>query len=153
MIVETARFGLIDVEQSSIISMPRGMFGFEDSTEYCLIQHGPDNAYMWMQSTADPGLAFVVVDPSQYFSDYAFMLSSVEAEYLDLNTPNDAMVLTTVNIEPGTLEVTANLAGPVVINSKSLLAMQVALDDERYGTKQVIVGLSDTIGDEFPKAA
>lgn len=152
MIVETARFGRIEVGDDSIIRMPRGMFGFEDETDYCLVQNKPDMVFKWLQSVTDPGLAFVVVDPSHFFDDYEFRLSSVEAESVGLTASEDAMVLTTVSIA-GPSEVTANLAGPVVINTKSLLGMQVALEDERYGTRHALGSKDESAGVELRKAA
>lgn len=152
MIVETARFGTVDVEANSIIKMPRGMFGFEEETEFCLVQHRPDTVFRWLQSTARPDLAFVVVDPSHFFEDYGFRLSSVEAEYLGLDDPESAMVLTTVSVSPGESEVTANLAGPIVINAKSLTGLQVALEDERYSTRQSLLR-DDASGETLRRAA
>jgi flagellar assembly factor FliW len=153
MIIETARFGLIDVDGSTVINMPRGMFGFEDRTEYCLIQHQPGTTFRWLQSTSDPELAFVVVDPSHFFGSFDIKLTAIEAECLGLETSDDAMVLATVSLDAGTSEVTANLAGPIVINSKSLTGLQVALDDQRYGTRHRLGMSAGTDGEALPKAA
>jgi flagellar assembly factor FliW len=153
MIVETVRFGRINVEDDSIIRMPRGMYGFEDETQYCLVQHSPNTLFKWLQSTTTPSLAFVVVDPSRFFADYGFQLSSVEAECLGLSAPGDAVVLATVNMGSDNDEITANLAGPIVINVRSLRALQVALDDERYGTRHPLSYSEDATGAELRKAA
>jgi flagellar assembly factor FliW len=152
MIVETARFGFVNVDPKSVIAMPRGMFGFEDEAEFCLICHEPNSAFRWFQSTTRPELAFVVVDPSIFFEDYSFVLSSVESEFLDLESPDDAMVLTTVRLARDSEEPSANLAGPIVINSKSLLGLQVALDDERWGTSHPLKK-SGKAAKRLPKAA
>ncbi len=152
MIVETARFGFVNVDPASVISMPRGMFGFEEEMEFCIFRHRHDSSFRWFQSTTRPELAFVVVDPSLFFEDYSFVLSSVESEYLELESPGDAMVLVTVRMIGGDFEPSANLAGPVVINSKSLLGLQVALDDERWGTSHPLKKSNDA-HEKLPKAA
>jgi flagellar assembly factor FliW len=144
IVVETARFGQIEVEDRSVISLPRGLFGFEDATEFTLLQHRPGAAFRWLQCITRPDLAFVVVDPSDFFVDYGFDLSSVEAEYLTMDDPQDAIVLTMVSVGKDGGEVTANLVGPIVVNSKTLVGMQVVLDDERYSTKQPLTERSNT---------
>ena len=47
-------------------------------------------------------------------------------------------MLTTVTVDQDEKKVTANLLGPIVINSSTLAAKQVVLPDERSGTKHLI---------------
>lgn len=134
MTIDTVRFGQIDVDENSTIRMPRGLVGFEDAREFCLVQHRPGAAFRWLQCMTRPELAFVVIDPSEFFDDYDLELSPVEAEYLGIECEADALVLTTVNLAAGSKEVTTNLLGPIVINTQTLVGMQVVIDDEGYGT-------------------
>jgi len=135
MRIDTTRFGVVEIDDSSIIRMPRGPLGFEDRTSYCLIQHRPDTSFRWLQSTEDPRLAFVVVDPSEFFSDYEIELTDADVERLSLESAEDAMVLVIATVAENGAEVTVNLLAPIVINSKNLVGMQVVLQDNRYSVK------------------
>ena len=80
MKVNTTRFGTLEIDESTLLTMPRGPLGFEEQTRFCLIQHRPGAPFRWLQSTEDPGLAFPVMDPSEFFSNYAFEISDADAE-------------------------------------------------------------------------
>lgn len=145
MIVATSRFGQVEVDDSSIIRLPRGLIGFDDVSEFCLLDHKPESAFRWLQSVMRPELAFVVVDPSQFFSDYEFEMTAAESDYLGIAKPDDALVLTVISIDQASGQVTTNLVGPIVINSTTLTGMQIVVDDERYGTKHVLARGTDAV--------
>jgi flagellar assembly factor FliW len=139
MIVLTSRFGQVDVDEKSVIRLPRGLIGFDGVSEYCLLHHRPESAFRWLQSVTRPELAFVVIDPSEYFSDYDFELTTAESGYLGITKSEDALVLAMATIDRAKPEVTANLVGPIVINKNTLIGMQVVVDDERFSTKHLLV--------------
>ena len=138
MRVETTRFGVLEVDEQSTVRMPSGPLGFEEQTEFCLIQHRPDTSFRWLQSTADPSLAFVVVDPANFFDGYEIEVTDADADKLALVDEKDALVLVILTIGEGAESVTANLAAPIVVNSKTLVGMQVVLQDERYSVSHPV---------------
>lgn len=139
MRVNTTRFGVIEVDDNSVITLAKGPLGFEDQTKYVLIQHRPDTKFRWLQSLDESCLAFVVVDPTDFFADYSFEIPDAEAERLHLASEDDALVLLVVTIAGEGADVTANLAAPVVINSKELTGMQVVLQDTHYSVKHPLL--------------
>lgn len=139
MKVETTRFGALEVDKGSMVKMLTGPFGFEDQTEFCLIQHRSDTSFRWLQSTKIPDLAFVVVDPMEFFSDYEIEISDADAEKLHLTCEEDALVLTIVTIKNGGTSITANLIAPIIVNSRELLGAQIILQNEQYTTKHELV--------------
>jgi flagellar assembly factor FliW len=136
--IQTTRFGEIEVSSRSILRMEKGMLGFENCKRYVLLEDKPDTHLKWLQAVDDPQVAFIVVNPMEFVPDYSIELSDDEAELLGLESPEDAVVLTTVTVDQDEKKVTANLLGPIVINSSTLAAKQVVLPDERYGTKHLI---------------
>jgi flagellar assembly factor FliW len=143
MKVDTTRFGTVEIEDSSIIRMPKGPIGFDEYTDYCLMQHRPDTSLRWLQSTQESSLAFVVIDPSQFVPDYEIELPDAEAETLHLDSADDVLVLGIVTIGCGGRELSINLAAPVVINSREMTALQVVLQDNRYSVKHPLVVNTD----------
>lgn len=144
MRVDTTRFGVLEIDDSSIIRMPRGPLGFEDQTDYCLVQHRPDTAFRWLQSIDEPALAFVVIDPAEFFPNYEIELTDADAEKLHLESESDAMVLVIANVAGNGREITANLAAPIVLNANELVGMQVVLQDTPYSVRQPLMEQLDT---------
>jgi len=64
MKIHTTRSGDIETPDKDIISLPEGILGFDDSSEYVLLEHDSEGTpFKWLQSTSDPNLAFIVMDP------------------------------------------------------------------------------------------
>jgi len=138
MQIETTRFGTIEVERQLVIDMPGGMLGLERCKRFTLLEERPESAYKWLQSLDDPAVAFIVVNPIEFFPDYEAELTDEQAKTLELMDPSDAVLLSTVTVGRERNQVTANLAGPVVINARTLRARQIVLEDDRYSTKHII---------------
>ena len=141
MILNTTRFGVIEVDDKAVISMPEGMIGFEGHESYCLIDHQRESVFKWLHSTQDPDLAFLVVDPSDVVSDYEVELPDWDVEFLGLKDANEAVVVATVTIDVDSELITANLLAPIVINSRTRIGRQVVLDKSDYEMKHEVYHL------------
>ncbi len=148
MRIETTRFGLVDVDEQSVIELVRGILGFEEATRYCLFRHRPDAALFWLQSTDLPHLAFLVIDPLEHYSNYQFELGDSEAAAVGLTDASDAAVLAIVTVREGGASATANLAAPIVFNSKTRVGAQVVLQDGRYCIAEPLRLTNDGAGEK-----
>jgi len=131
MIIETTRFGQITVEDDSLISLPRGIIGCEDASEFCILREHPDSVFCWLQSIDRPELSMMVVDPWEIAPDYHIELSSVEADYLNVYQPEDILAIVIADATQDGNEVIINFSCPIIINSKSMTGLQVVLDGKR----------------------
>lgn len=139
MEVNTTRFGTMQIPDDTIITMVRGMFGFEQYTRFCMVHHRPDTSFWWMQCIDEPSLAFVVADPAQLFTGYEFDIPDSEVEKLKLKGESDAFVMAVLTVAAGGKEITANLAAPLIVNLQEMLAMQLILQDNRYHVRHPLV--------------
>jgi flagellar assembly factor FliW len=137
MLIETTRFGKVDIDGSRVITFKDGPLGFPNHRRFALIQTTGDEVFFWMQSLHDPALAFLVCDPLVYVPDYQAQIRPDDLKALQLRDLTDCRVLVIVNKNNGYL--TANLLGPLVIGAHSLLAKQLVLSDKRYGTRHPLV--------------
>jgi flagellar assembly factor FliW len=137
ILVETTRFGQIVVDEMQLVHLPDGLLGFEDLCDYCLLPHAPDSAFHWLQSLTVPSIAFVVVNPFDFFPDYEFTIDDETTAVLHLHDVMDVAVLTLVTIRGA--EVTTNLVGPLVINTRKRCARQLVLSDSRYATRHSLL--------------
>lgn len=133
MKVQTSRFGVLEIDETKIITMTQPFLGFPDSIRFILQPHGPESPCMWMQSLDEPGLAFVVIPPSTIHSRYrpeitGYVKSELRAD--ESSTLDILVILTIPRDDPSA--VSANLLGPVVINVNKRLARQILLDPLKY---------------------
>ena len=140
MVVNTSRFGAVDVDEHRVITFEKGLLGFAEHTEYALLQPTDDEYFYWLQSLDDPDLAFVVTDPSLFISDYQVALKHEQLAELGLDTLDDAQVMVIVNKRGEWL--TGNLLGPLVIHSTQRTGRQIVLADRRYDTRVPLVELT-----------
>lgn len=133
MLIETTRFGGMEVDERRIITFPEGILGFPRFLQYALIETTPDPLFFWLQSVQEPSLAFVVCDPLAFVPDYTAPVRAEEVKALELRDLTDCQVLAIVNKVDGHL--TANLQGPLVIGVESMLGKQLVLSEKRYSTR------------------
>jgi flagellar assembly factor FliW len=133
MLIETTRFGKVEIDGSRVIAFKDGLLGFPNRRRFALIQTMEDAVFFWMQSLDDAALAFLVCDPLAFVSDYQAQVRADDVTALELRDLSDCQVLVIVNKVDGYL--TANLLGPLVIGAHSLLAKQLVLSDKRYSTR------------------
>ena len=138
MKIQTTRFGELEIADSSVITFNKGIPGFEDSQEYVLIPADDkgETPFFFLQSIDREEVNFFLVDPFSFFKEYDVKLEEQMVERLELESPTDALVLTTVTAIGEIKDATTNLKAPLVINNSKQLGMQIVLDNKDYLIKQ-----------------
>src|SRR5690242_15776517 len=117
MLIQTSRFGPVEVDADRMLRFPRGILGFPKHQNYVLIQPEYDSTFYWLQSADTADLAFVVTDPLLFVPDYVVPIREETRLELDIKDISDAQVLVIVNKVGDNL--TANLQGPLVVHATS----------------------------------
>lgn len=138
MQINTKTMGLVEISEEQLIKIPAGIFGFEDYTEYALIDCRI-KPFIWLQSLDESALAFLMIDPFIINSDFEVDIDDKELGKIGIKDPSDVLVMTIVTVPNDGSPVTANLRGPVIINKKTHEAMQAILNDPKWTTKFDIV--------------
>jgi flagellar assembly factor FliW len=139
MIVQTSRFGAVEVDAARVISFGRGILGFPKYRDYVLIEPEADSTFYWLQSVDAADLAFVVTDPLLFVPDYQVPLREETRQELSLKDLSEANVLVIVNKVGDML--TANLQGPLVIHAQTRAAAQIVISEKKYQTRHPIMQL------------
>ncbi len=140
MKIQTTRFGEVEVEDQSIILVKGGIIGFARYEQYMIIEHKSESPFFWLQAVDSPDLAFVIVDPCLFMPDYNLTLSEPLLADLKAQESQEVAVHVLVTIPHGRpQEMTANLLGPLVINTQAKLARQIIVDDERYSHRHPVI--------------
>ena len=122
-------------EQKTTLHFPQGLYGFETFTKFDLFPAEVE-PLLRMQSTESKDLSFLLVDPFLFFEDYELDIDDDTLDLLEIEEADDIHILTLITISKTVpANVTTNLQGPIVINSKNKKARQIVLIDTEYKTK------------------
>lgn len=138
MIIESTRFGQLNVSDEDVINFQQGLGGFPDEKSFVLIPHKPDSSFVFMQSVTEPNLTFIMLETFSVLKEYEFKLNDQVVKELNLSTDNPPQVLNIVTAPEKVEDMTVNLLAPIVINVKNSLAQQVILEDVAYKTRHRI---------------
>ena len=144
MIIESTRFGSLDVNDTNIIKFPQGLSGFPEEKSFVLIAHQTDSPFAFLQSATEPNLTFVMLETLSISKEYEFTLSDQIVEELNLSTDNPPQIFNIVTTPEKVDDMTVNLLAPIVMNAQECTAQQVVLENVSYTTRHriFIEGLS-----------
>ena len=138
MKVTTRVFGEIDIADDKIIHFQGGIVGFPDLTDFALVHDAEkegDTPIRWMQSLQEPNFAMPVMDPLFVCPDYQPMVDKEAVADIGDLQDEDMLVLVTVTVPHDLKQMTVNLKGPFIINTKEMKATQTIIDNEEYPVK------------------
>ena len=147
MVLETKNFGEVEIKEEDIIFFEYGIPGFESMTKFVILgkTDAPDDPFLWLQSTENPNLAFVIMNPRDLVFDYEAEIDMFTANLLKIKDENDALIYCIVTVPQDISKISINLKAPVIINAKENRGCQVVLENEKYKFKHLIT-------EEFVKA-
>jgi len=131
--IDSTRFGKIEYDKNEIISMARGLMGFDDYQRFILVSLKGQEPFKWLQSIEDSGLAFLLIDPLFFKSNYVVEINPKDLEIINAKNIDDVTVFVLVSIPKGKPEMmSANLLAPLVINKTNMKAVQFVLNESEY---------------------
>ncbi len=133
MRVETRLFGEIDIEDNKIITFPNGLVGFPDMKKFTIIydeEKPGKNGIIWFQSLDEPQFAMPVMEPNAVVPDYNPTVNDELLTPLGKLTEDNLYVLVSVTVPKDITKMSVNLKGPIVINTDTLLANQIVVEDD-----------------------
>ncbi len=135
MRIKTKRFGELEVNPENVLTFPNGLLGFKDVHDFILIDPSENSPLKWLQSVTAPELAFVVTDPLLFKPDYEIRIYRTDLEEIEVNNPENVIQLVIVTVPRDPSKMTANLKGPLLINTENNKGKQLVLDDSEYELK------------------
>jgi flagellar assembly factor FliW len=112
--IQTSRFGDVEVAPESIVEFPDGLIGLGGS-RYTLLSTDAASPFLWLQSLEDPTLALPVTNPHRFFTEFRVELADDDADRLGLGDDEPADVYVTVTARSSMSDLTANLKAPILI--------------------------------------
>ena len=151
MKIKTKFFGGIDIADDQIILYPYGIYGFEEYNRFVLLhdidyEEENETVFRFLQCADEEHLCFTVMAPEYIERDYAPKLPDKAVKKLGADSGEGLTYLVIAMINENLEESTANMQGPIVINSKNMIGAQIILEtsepeNARYQIKHKIFGV------------
>lgn len=133
--IASTRFGLMHIPEEALLTFPSGLLGFPEWARYVILDHDTDAPFKWLHCAEEASLAFVVIDPALFNSNYRVTISPEARLEVDENETDElslVVILTIPSDDPSA--VTANLRGPLLMNPRTRLCKQLVLTED-YPTR------------------
>ncbi len=156
--IESTRFGALEVDNDKMLTFPNGLIGFENCKRFAILHedHGAPgrsgdgqkrelreekHIVHYLQSLDDPDLSLPVVDPVMFGFNYDMTLTTEDLDALRVKGGDYVAVLLIVSKYPADRyredlaicqNISANISGPIVINTRSRIGMQKVLEGLTY---------------------
>lgn len=132
MLIQSERWGEVDVADERVFLLPDGLVGFPGPLRIALLDDADADARagaeaMWLQVVDEPGLAFSAIVPWLRFPHYEPELPVEDQAALVLDSEDDALVVCLLAGDDEARPSTANLLAPVVMNTRTGIGRQVVL--------------------------
>lgn len=142
MKINTRKFGKIEIDEKKTLFMPEGLPGFPGFERFVLLEDPKTVPFCWYQSLEDSNLALVVMSPFLFMPDYQLNLKAVIADRGWISVKSEELqIYVVVNISTNGKgkKITANLAGPLVVNPINNEAVQFVISDTDYSHQHNII--------------
>lgn len=127
-VTQPGRGDSVTTEKISHLHFKHGLPGFPDSKDFTLSPWGEGGTpFSVMASLDEAHVRFVVVPPDVFFPGYVIDIDDNDARTIDLQSADDALLVVILTLKDKPENATANLLGPIVINTRNYQAMQVAV--------------------------
>ena len=135
MIVQSTRFGELEVSDEQVLEFPQGVLGFPAEKRFALMEYKPDSPFYFLQSLADPDLTFLMINPFAFFNDYEFDMDDSLMAEIGVTAENPPTVFKIATVKDKIDNMTVNLAGPVLVNLRDRKAAQWVIEKTQFPTR------------------
>ncbi len=136
MMVNTRRFGEIEIEPREVLHFPVGIAGFPDERAFILVRTKETGTIAWLQSVRTPSLALPLVSAHAFGSSYPDVPFLPIAERAGIGSNLDEMAMMVVLSAPEGQPATVNLLAPIVVNTETRVGGQLFLEGTSFGTRE-----------------
>ncbi|HUI81023.1 MAG TPA: flagellar assembly protein FliW [Bryobacteraceae bacterium] len=140
---KTKNFGPVSYQPGSVVEFPNGLPGFEEQRQFLALNYENTKPLVFLQSLADAGLCFITLPVKCVDPDYRLQVSDEDLGELGfapghrLQIGPDVACLIVVSLQQS--GPTANLLAPVLINTKTLKAVQAIAPEPGYSHQHPLV--------------
>lgn len=140
MNIITDKFGELDLNDSDLITFPRGIVGFRGERAFVLLRKTPDSPVGWLQSVSTPGLALPVVSVDTLAAEIPIECLEIAIAQAKIATDIDHCAIMAVVCAPGgDRRATVNLLAPIIVNATTRRGAQVIVENTKLSTQEPFI--------------
>lgn len=133
MIINTVRFGEVEVEESRVFDFVLPIIGFDSLRKFVIIDPSQDTLFKWLQSVEEPSLAFPIISVATLDYDYSIDLTDGVIKSLEITNAESLLVMNITSIpQDNPRGTTINLLAPLIFNLDNQTAGQIVLSGSGY---------------------
>ena len=133
MIINTVRFGEVEVEECRIFDFVLPIIGFDSLRKFVIIDPSQDTLFKWLQSVEEPSLAFPIISVASLDYDYSIDLTDGVIKSLEITNAESLLVMNITSIpQDNPRGTTINLLAPLIFNLDNQTAGQIVLSGSGY---------------------
>ncbi len=137
-VLESHRFGRLEVPPERVVTFPAGLLGFEDLREFLRVAPQTLQPLTFLVACEDPEVAFPVLPATFCLSGYAPVFRPETLEVVGAAPGDPVEILAIVSLAQDTGTLHANLQGPVLINPGTGIGCQVVLHESPYSLRHLL---------------
>jgi len=145
-VLETRRWGKLAINFDELIQFPRGILGFDQFHQFSFFAAEEIKPFQWLISIDQTDLGFVVVVPQVIYPDFNPKIYKADLQELKVEPTDQLSLFVIVTLAANPLESTANLQGPLLINTTKKIGKQIIVVEERYTIKFPIINANNNGG-------
>lgn len=126
--------------ERTILRFDEGIYGFEDTKEYVLLQEDEEHTIWYLQAAHSEVPCLIVIDPYTIVDNYTPVISDADLACLGNPDDEDLCFLAVAVLKDDFKESVVNLKSPIVINAKTKCAKQVILENNDYPIRYKLFG-------------
>lgn len=141
MLVKTRYFGEIDLAEEKIITLDKGLMGFDEFKRYTILydcEKEEGTNISWFQCVDEPTLALPVINPLLVKEDYNPVVEDELLEGLGEITEENLVILITMTVPKDVEQMTVNLKAPIIVNADTRKGAQIIVENQDYEVKYKI---------------
>ena len=123
------QLGIFEVSEDKVIRFPKGIIGYENYSQFVVLQDENWHPFSWLISLDDNNFAFPIIDPFVLSKKYQ---TKFPFEIFSSLKPSDSYsdIYCVVTIQGNSGNVSINLKGPIFIDYQRKEGKQVILSPE-----------------------
>lgn len=128
MLVQTTRFGPVEIDIRTILNFKEGLLGFEEQKRFAIINCETTEPIKWLQCIDESYLSLPIIDPFIIKPDYQADVDSAELMSIGLPSENEILIFNAMVVPDDITQTTVNLCAPILINNKTGEARQIVME-------------------------
>ncbi|MGX4600759.1 flagellar assembly protein FliW [Faecalimicrobium sp. JNUCC 81] len=122
------------------ILFDKGIPGLEEYKVFTINEIEENTKFKIINSKEDINIGFIAISPFEVKNDYEINLNDDIINDLEIENPNDVLILNLITLSNTLEQSTVNLKAPLVINIKNNKGKQLILQDDKYSIKEPLTG-------------